>query len=114
MSTKPRAVALRWPGSDTLKDARAAIRSRLPVEIELPLEVHYALYKHLHPDRPHTPSEDIDAYGGAELLAPIATVAGLADLQKLEPALRRAHYRIHLTSPDPRLRLTPPEGSAGA
>ena len=108
MSTKPRAVALRWPGADTLKDARAAIRSRLPVEIELPLEVHYALYKHLHPDRPHTPSEDIDARGGAELLAPIATVAGLADLQQLEPAVRRAGYSVRLTSPEPRVLLTPP------
>ena len=108
MNREPSVVALRWPGADTLKNARAAIRSRLSVEIELPLEVHYALYKHLHPDRPHTPSEDIDASGGAELLAPISTVAGLADLQQLESAVRRAHYRVHLTSPDPQLRLTPP------
>ena len=108
MSRQPTVVALRWPGSDTLKQARAAMRGRLPVEIELPLEVHYALYKHLHPDRPHTPSEDIDASGGEELLAPIATVAGLADLQKLEPAVRRAGYRVRLVSPEPRLRLTPP------
>jgi hypothetical protein len=109
MTREPTTVALRWPGTDTLKAARAAIRSGVPVDIELPLEVHYALYKHLHPDRPHTPSEEIDASGGAELLAPIATVAGLQDLQHLAPAVRRSHYRVHLTSPEPRLRLTPPE-----
>lgn len=109
MSREPTTIALRWPGADTLKAARAAIRSRDAVEIELPLEAHYALYKHLHPDRPHTPSEDIDAAGGAELLAPISAVAGLKDLQLLEPAVRRAHYRVRLTSPDPRLRLMPPE-----
>ena len=78
MTRAPTTVALRWPGTGTLKEARAAIRRGIPVDIELPLEVHYALFKHLHPDRPHTPSEEIDASGGAELLAPIATVAGLA------------------------------------
>jgi len=109
MSREPSPVCLRWPGADTLKAARAALRSGVPVEIELPLEVHYALYKHLHPDRPHTPSEDIDVSGGAELLGPVAAVAGLQDLQHLEPAVRKGHYRVHLTSPEPRLRLTPPE-----
>lgn len=102
-------AALRWPGTGTLKEARAAIRRGLPVDIELPLEVHYALYKHLHPDRAHSPSEEIDASGGAELLAPIATVAGLQDLKELEPVVRKARYGVRLTSPEPRLRLTPPE-----
>jgi len=92
-----------------MKDARDAIRRGIPVDIELPLEVHYALYKHLHPDRPHTPSEEIDTSGGAELLAPIAAVAGLQDLKQLEPAVRKARYGVRLTSPEPRLRLTPPD-----
>lgn len=109
MTREQPGAVLRWPGADTLKAARAAIRGGIAVEIELPLEVHYALYKHLHPDRPHTPSEDIDASGGPELLDPIATVAGLQELQQLAPAVRKAHYRVHLTSPDPRLRLTPPD-----
>ena len=109
MSREQPSAVLRWPGADTLKAARAAIRGGKPVEIELPLEVHYALYKHLHPDRPHTPSEDIDASGGPELLGPIAAVAGLQELQHLAPAVRKAHYRVHLASPEPRLRLTPPE-----
>jgi len=108
MTREPTTVALRWPGTGTLKAARAAIRRGLPVDIELPLEVHYALYKHLHPDRPHSPSEDIDTSGGAELLAPIATVAGLQDLKELEPAVRKARYHVRLTRPEPRLRLTPP------
>lgn len=108
MTREPTTVALRWPGTGTLKEARAAIRRGLPVDVELPLEVHYALYKHLHPDT-HTPSEEIDASGGAELLAPIATIAGLQDLKELEAAVRKARYGVHLTSPEPRLRLTPPQ-----
>jgi hypothetical protein len=107
MKPEQSTIPLRWPGTDTLKAARAAIRSGMAVEIELPLEVHYALYKHLHPGRAHAPSENIDASGGTELLGAVAAVAGLEDLQQLEPAVRKSHYRVRLTSPEPRLTLTP-------
>jgi hypothetical protein len=109
MNREPNPVPLRWPGIQTLKAARAAIRNGDPVEIELPLEVHYALLKHLHPGQARTGSEDIDASGGAELLGPIATVAGLEELKDLVPAVRRARYTLRVTSPEPRLILTPPE-----
>jgi hypothetical protein len=109
MNREKNIVPLRWPGSDTLRAARAAIRSGAPVHIELPLEVHYSLHKHLYPDGAPRASEDIDASGGAELLRPIATVAGLEDLRQLESAVRRGHYHVRLTSPEPRQTLTPPE-----
>ena len=100
MRTEQATIALRWPGTDTLKQARAAIRSGAAVDIQLPLEVHYALYKHL---------KNIDVTGGPELLAPITSVAGLQELRELEPLLRKASYRVRLTTPVPRLRLTPPD-----
>jgi hypothetical protein len=100
-------VALRWPGARTLHAARAAIRQRLPVEIELPLETHHALCMRLHPDAPRTSAADLDESGGPELVAPLAAVAGLEQLSALERALRRAHYRLQVTSPEPVLRLTP-------
>jgi hypothetical protein len=109
MEREPNLLPLRWPGIQTLKAARAAIRNARSVEIELPLEVHYALLKHLHPEQARTGSENIDAAGGAELLEPIASVAGLEELKDLEPAVRRSHYRLRLTSPEPRLRLIPPQ-----
>lgn len=109
MNREKTTVPLRWPGTDTLKAARAAIRSGAPVQIELPLEVHYALHKHLYPDGAPRTTEDIDASGGAELLRPIATVAGLEELAELESVLRGGHYHVRLTSPDPRLILIPPE-----
>jgi hypothetical protein len=109
MKREPNPVPLRWPGARTLKAARAAIRNGDPVEIELPLEVHYALFKHLHPQQAQGGSEDIDVSGGAELLEPIATVAGLEELKNLTAAVRRSHYQLHLTSPEPRLRLIPPQ-----
>jgi hypothetical protein len=108
MTPEQTLVPLRWPGTGTLKAAREAIRNRSTVEIELPLEVHFALYAHLHAHEPHGSAENIDTSGGAELLAPIASVAGLEELGRLEPAVRRGHYRVCLVSPQPRLRLLPP------
>jgi hypothetical protein len=105
---EPDVIPLRWDGAPTVKAARSAMRGHNPVAIELPLNMHYALYAHLHPERRHAPAEDIDTEGGAELLGPIASVAGLRELEDLAPTVRRARYRVRLTSPDPLIRLLPP------
>jgi hypothetical protein len=99
---------LRWPGADTLAAARRAIRAGERVEIELPLEVHYALHRHLHPDAASGPVERLEAAGGAELLGSVSTVAGLEEMKQLGAAVRRAHYTVRVTSPEPRLELLPP------
>ena len=103
------AVILRWPGTGTLQAARRAIRDGSSVEIELPLEMHYALYRHLHPEAAAASAEVLDARGDAALLDPIAAVAGLEDLRALRTAVQRARYRVRLKSPEPRLSLSPPE-----
>ena len=102
-------VRLRWDGAPSIKAARSALRQGGRVEIELPLETHHALYRHLHPDAPRGPDEDIDASDSLELLGRVATVAGLEELAQLRPAVRRARYRVRLTSPDPCLCLIPPQ-----
>jgi hypothetical protein len=102
-------IHLRWPGAGTLQDARKAIRDGNAVEIELPLEAHYTLYRGLHPEGQRGVAAEVDAEGGDELLAPIARVTGLEDLARLRAAVRRAHYRVRITSPQPvLLRLEPP------
>jgi hypothetical protein len=101
-------VALRWEGPQSVKAAREAIAAGSQVEIELPLEDHYALYRHLHPEATRRAAEEIDASGGAEILASVAAVAGMAEIRRLQPAVRRARYRVRLTSPEPLLRLIPP------
>jgi hypothetical protein len=98
---------LRWPGTGTLQAARTLIREGRRVEIELPLEVHYALHRHLHPRAAPGPVEGLDAEGGAELLGSVATVAGLEELKGLQAAARRAR-RVRVTSPEPRLIFLPP------
>jgi hypothetical protein len=99
---------LRWPGAGTLQAARGMIREGKRVEIELPLEVHYALHRHLHPDAAPGPVERLEVEGGAELLGSVATVAGLEEMEKLGTAVRRARYRVRVTSPEPRLIFLPP------
>jgi hypothetical protein len=101
-------VSLRWPGSATLRAARAAMRAGSPVEIGLPLEVHHALQSRLYP-----PDGDA-AEGGAELIARVASVTGLEELKGLQAAVRRARYRVRVTSPEPLLRLQPPNGGKKA
>jgi hypothetical protein len=105
----PGAVVLSWPGSGTLEAARRAMRAGSPVEIQLPLGVHCALHSHLHPRAAAGPADRLDAEGGAELIGSVATVAGLEELAGLRAAVRRARYRVRVTSPDSRLSLTPPE-----
>lgn len=103
-------IAMRWDGAHSVKAARSAIASGSQVEIELPLEDHYALYRHLHPGPARGGAEEIDVSGGAELLASIATVAGLEEMRHLQAAVQRARYSVRLTSPEPLLRLLPPAG----
>ena len=77
------------------------------MEIELPLETHHALCMQLHPGASRSSAANLDESGGPELVGPVAAVAGLEQLSTLERALRRARYRVELTSPEPLLRLTP-------
>lgn len=101
-------VSLSWNAA-CLEAAREVLRRGSRVDIALPLETHHALYRHVNPDAPPGPHEDIDAEGGEDLLQRIATVAGLEELADLVPALRRHRYRVELSGPDPLLSLLPPE-----
>lgn len=101
-------VRLNWDGAPSIKAARSAMRNGDRVDIELPLETHHALYRHLHPEAPRGPDEAIDASDSVELLARVATVAGLEELAQLGPAVRRGRYRVQVTGPEPRLSLLPP------
>jgi hypothetical protein len=101
-------VTLRWDGAPSVKAARSAMRNGDRVDIDLPLETHHALYRHLNPEAPRGPDEEIDASDSVELLARVATVAGLEELAQLGPAVRRGRYRVQLTGPEPRLTFVPP------
>jgi len=107
-------LTLRFDGAPSIAAARKAMRAGSRVDIELPLETHHALYRHLNPDASGGPDEEIDADDGAELLERIATVAGLGELGTLAPALKAGGYRVELSGPDPVLSLLPPAKRAKA
>ena len=112
MTREQTIVPLRWPGAHVIEAARAALGKGRPVDIELPLEMHYALFMHLHPGASRGSVEPFETSGGEEVLARIATVAGLEGIEQLAPALKRARYRVRLTSPEPTLSLMPPSRTA--
>jgi hypothetical protein len=101
-------VAVQWPGVHSLKAAREAIEGGSEVEIELPAGTHYMLYRHFHPDDTGGAAEHIETEGNAEILDVLATIKGLEDLARLHAPVKRARYRVHLSSPEPMLRLAPP------
>ena len=92
-----------WPGEDALAEAKAAIASGDAVDIVLPASEHHALCLWLSSDA----SGALEMEGGAELLARIAVMPGLADLSSLVPPAQRAGYRTELSGPPPVLSLLP-------
>ena len=96
-----------WPGEEALAKAQAAISRGEAVDIVLPASEHHALCLCLSTDA----SAPLDVAGGADLLARMAALRGLADLEDLAPAVRRAGYRAELGGPPPVLSLMPPDAS---
>jgi len=101
-------VAVQWPGLHSHKAAREANASGSEVEIELPVGTHYMLYRHFHPEDTGGAAEHMDAEGSAEILKALAAIKGLEELARLQAPVKRARYRVQLTSPEPMLRLAPP------
>lgn len=107
----PRLDALRltWSGKDTSAHAIEAMQRRAKVEIALPASIHHALYSRLNPRADTAAMEAVDASGGAELVATLATLTGLEAMAELAEPLTRWGYRVHVISPGPVLSLIPPQ-----
>lgn len=109
MATRIEAINLMWRGRETVADAIAAVQRQARIEITLPAGFHHALFSRLHPEADDAAVEEVDETGGAELVATMATLAGLEAMAELEAPLARAGYRLHLVSPGPLLSLIPPQ-----
>jgi hypothetical protein len=101
MSRKHGRVLLLWSGASSVRAARRAMTAGDTVEISLPQGVHYALRTRLKN------GDVVDVRNGAEILPRLASVAGLEEFGKLAAAVKRAGYRVRVTSPDPVVVLTP-------
>ena len=108
MKPNRRVVDLPWEGEATVKEARKAMTEGSEVEIALPVNMHYVLSRHLHPQAAPGEPNAVDQTGGAEIIARMATLQGLESMHPLERAVQRSHYRVRLVSPSPLLMLSPP------
>lgn len=102
MATKPR-VSLRWDGTNSIDNARELARRGEDFMLELPTEVHHALFAHLNPGAPPGQPETVDSRGGAELLARVSEIAGFAQVAELIEPVGAAQGSVRLVSPTPRV-----------
>lgn len=107
--TEIEVIRLMWGGRETAAHVLDALQRDANVEIALPGSMHHALFSHLFPDATTAIPEQLDIAGGAELIATLATLAGLEALAELTDPLARAGYRMQLRSPGPVLSLIPPQ-----
>ena len=96
-------VTLIWEGRETIKEAGDLIAQRIPLELQLPPDTHFALFTHLCHGR--NQPETIDLDGGPELLDQAAEVSALQALTELVPALRDAGASVHIISPSPAIQI---------
>jgi hypothetical protein len=107
--TETEVIRLMWGGRETAAHTLEAMQRCANVEIALPEDMHHALFSHLHPEATMAVPEQLDIAGGAELMAVLATLAGLEAMAGLTEPLARAGYRLQLRSPGPVLSLIPPQ-----
>jgi hypothetical protein len=102
-------IMLTWGGRETAATAIQALQRQAKVEITLPANIHHGLFRRLYPDAAVTAAEGVNVFGGAELIAPLAALAGLESLAELAEPLNHWGYRLQLRSPSPVLSLIPPQ-----
>ena len=92
-------IKLTWRGHETIESIPPLLGDARQIEIILPANYNHSLFCALHPDEPPAQLEEINASGGPELLAAIATVKGLEEFIALAKALSTAHIEVQVVSP---------------
>ena len=92
-------IKLTWRGHETIESIPPLLDDARQIEIILPANYNHSLFCALHPDEPPAQLEEIDASGGPELFAVIATVKGLEEFIALARALATAHIEVQVVSP---------------
>lgn len=100
-----------WPAASIVTDAATAIRAGDHVEIALPASFHHVVFRHLHPEADAGGTETLDVVGGSEVLAKLASIAGLEGLSELQKEVEHAGFQVSLFGAPPVLRLNPSSGN---
>ena len=102
MATEP-LTRLRWHGKESINIARDLAEHGHGFVIELPADVHHALFAHLHPDAEPGAEERVETRGGQELLSQVAEIGGLAPVAGLVSCVADKGVQVAVVSPAPRL-----------
>ncbi|WP_303900810.1 hypothetical protein [Thiohalomonas denitrificans] len=94
-----------WGGQGSLDPAVELFKEKGSVEIEMPAELHHAVFSHLCSGARESQVEQIDQEGDADLLERIAEIGQLADLRVFLPLARERHARVSIRSPAPHLTI---------
>jgi hypothetical protein len=92
-------IKLPWRGHETIESIPALLSKAQRIEITLPPNYNHALFSVLHSHEPPAQLEDINASGGPELMATIASVSGLEEFTALTPVLAEANAGVQVLSP---------------
>ncbi|MDT8385869.1 MAG: hypothetical protein RQ736_00005 [Thiogranum sp.] len=92
-------VALTWHGHETVAAIPEMLEVTERIEVVLPADYNHALFRALHPRASSSDLEQLDVRGGPELLAQMARVNGLQELEILIDALHAARAQVQIVSP---------------
>lgn len=99
MAARP--TNLCWRGAQTIADAKDAIAHRASIALSLPAGFHHAVQQRLLTAAGDRRRESVDVEGGAELLARLAEIKGLATIAELQAPVTEAQARVRVMSPSP-------------
>jgi hypothetical protein len=104
----PKPEVLVWPGAESLSNLKRALMEKRETELVLSAGLHNALFNHFGASAPAESEVQVRVQGGAELIGQLKDIAGLEPLAKLEQAFRDGGWCVTITSPTPRIMLSPP------
>jgi hypothetical protein len=96
-------IHIRWSGDESVDIACKLVLERHSVELDLPLNLHHALFAHLFPDASPADPEEVDISGDVALLKRAAEIGGFGNLGRLIEPVSQTGARIHIQSPPPRI-----------
>ncbi len=97
---------LRWAGHESVPVITELAAGRHDMAIELPANLHHALFAHLHPGAEPDEPEEVDATGGGHLLERVAEIGGFEPFSELVAAVYEADGTVHVSSPPPRITIS--------
>lgn len=106
MVAKPEVLI--WPGAESMSNLKRALQESREIEVVLSAGLHNAFFNRFGASTPAESELQVGVQGSADLIAQLRDIAGLESLAELEGTLRDGGWRVTITSPVPRIVLSPP------